>query len=335
MTNGDGLGFVPAGNNLFEMIEFTLTKNPPSNPLLDCGDTAEPLLETACFGVNVAKVREVIRLPALSPVLGKRRDVLGVFQLRGKAIPAIHLASAIGFSSEPVSASAQVLVTEISGRLTGFVVAGANRIRRVSWDDVLPPQTDMFSGITGMLLDAQNRFVFIIDFEKILADIETGRSAEAESTAARQAPKNDIRSGFSRLSPVVMIVDDSATARRAMRDILSAFPCEVVECTNGEQAWQESLQLCQSHRPFLVISDVEMPRLDGYSLVKKMRADERFLKTPILLHSSLSGEANRQRALSVGADAFIVKFNRDELQVALTTCFDVLANSFAAESKAS
>jgi two-component system chemotaxis response regulator CheV len=317
------------------MIEFTLTKEPPSNPLLECGNAPEGLLETAFFGVNVAKVREVIRLPALSPALGKRRGVLGVFQLRGKAIPAIHLASAIGFSSEPVSATSQVLVTEISGRLTGFVVAGANRIRRVSWDDVLPPQTEMFSGITGMLLDSQNRFVFIIDFEKILADIESGSGFEHVGSGEVFKQKVEAPRTSTAVSPVVMIVDDSATARRALREILSEFPCEVVECHNGEQAWLEGVQLSQKKKPFLVISDIEMPRMDGYSLVKKMRADERFLKTPILLHSSLSGEANRQRAMSVGADAFIVKFNRGELQVALTTCFDVLAQSYVVERKAS
>ncbi|MBM3381556.1 MAG: chemotaxis protein CheV [Betaproteobacteria bacterium] len=335
MANGDGLGFVPAGNNLFEMIEFSLTKQPPCNPLLDCRTEDEPLVETAYFGVNVAKVREVIRLPALSPVLGKRPDFLGVFQLRGKAIPAIHLASAIGFSSEPVSASSQVLVTEISGRLTGFVVAGANRIRRVSWDDVLPPQTDVFSGITGMLLDAQNRFVFIIDFEKILADIDSTRGHESALASESFKLNNAAQRQPLGARPVVMIVDDSATARRALREMLVSYACEIVECTNGEQAWLEGVELSRKSRPFLVISDIEMPRLDGYSLVKKMRADSRFANTPLLLHSSLSGEANRQRALSVGADAFIVKFNRDELRVALTTCFEVFSKMNVVESKAS
>lgn len=329
MTNNNNLGLVPAGSNFFELIEFTLTRKQPANPLVECdNDATAALVEPTLFGANVVKVREVIRLPALEPSLGKRPEVLGVFQLRGRPIPAIHLGCALGFSKEPVSQSAQVLVTEFSGRLTGFVVAGARRTRRVSWDEVIPPQNDIFGGITGMMLDEKKRFVFMIDFEKIVADIECEQSSMLLDPALHAMA---IASRFPTTSttgcelPVVLVVDDSSTARKAFIEILRHFSCEILECIDGEQAWQECLRLRAQRKPFMVISDVEMPRLDGYSFVRRIRTDSSFPEIPFLLHSSLGGDSNKERALAAGADAFIGKFNRNEINLAVETCLSVLS----------
>lgn len=329
MTNNNNLGLVPLGSNLFELIEFTLTRKQPPNPLLESdNDSSASLVEPTLFGVNVAKVREVIRLPALEPSFGKRPEVLGVFQLRGRPIPAIHLACALGFSKEPVSQSAQVLVTEFSGRLTGFVVAGARRIRRVSWDEVIPSQKDIFGGITGMMLDEKKRFVFIIDFEKILADIEGGQSPMLPQPTlhamAIASPFPTTGTTGSEL-PVVLVVDDSSTARKALIEILRHFSCEILECSDGEQAWQECIRLREQKKSFMVISDVEMPRLDGYSFVRRIRTDSSFPEIPFLLHSSLGGDSNKERALAAGADAFIGKFNRNDINLAVETCLSVLS----------
>ncbi len=329
VADNNNLGLVPVGSNLFELIEFTLTRKQPLNPLLDSDDdSSASLVEPTLFGVNVAKVREVIRLPALEPSLGKRPEVLGIFQLRGRPIPAIHLACALGFSKEPVSQTAQVLVTEFSGRLTGFVVAGARRIRRVSWDEVIPPQKDIFGGITGMMLDEKKRFVFIIDFEKILADIEGEQSPMFEQPAlqAMTMVSSFPQRGFHGSDlPVVLVVDDSSTARKALIEIVRHFSCEIQECGDGEQAWQECLRLRERKKSFMVISDVEMPRLDGYSFVRRIRTDSRFAEIPFLLHSSLSGDSNKERALAAGADAFIGKFNRNDINLAVETCLSVLS----------
>lgn len=326
---------IPVGSNLFELIEFTLTRSQPANPLL-AGETAaeehSPLSEPTLFGVNVAKVREVIRLPHLEPALGGRREILGLFHLRGIPVPAIHLSAALGFSQEPVSPAAQVLVTEFSGRLTGFVVAGARRIRRVSWEEVIPPQKELIGGITGMMLDEKKRFIFILDFEKVLSDLES-----ADAPAGSQVPAHFQASGLLRTLPVaqpvaaqqvpvVLIVDDSPTARKALQEIVGGFPCSVLECGDGEQAWQECLRLNVRGIPFMVISDIEMPRLDGYSFARRVKTDGRFSQTPFLLHSSLSGQANRERAMASGADAFIGKFNKSDIQAAVETCLLALGN---------
>lgn len=341
MSTQSGTGQIPIGSNLFELIEFTLTRKQPISPLLETQQesTEEQIFEPTVFAVNVAKVREVIRLPVLEPSLGKRPEVLGVFQLRGVPIPAIHLACALGFSQEPLNSSAQVLVTEFSGRMTGFVVAHARRIRRVSWNEVMPPQKDLFGGITGMMLDEKRKFVFIIDFEKVLSEIEGQEFARSAAPAERPPVLQSLQSlqllqsvGRIQKTPVVLIVDDSTTARRALLEIVRSFPCDVLECGDGEQAWQESLRLQGRDIPFMIISDVEMPRLDGYSLVRRMRTDARFINTPLLLHSSLTGEVNKERALAAGADAFIGKFNKRDLLAAVETCLSVLMQEDRAAS---
>lgn len=332
MSNSRVSEQIPIGSNLFELIEFTLTRQQPLNPLLgsdESGVQQSIVEEPTLFGVNVAKVREVIRLPALEPSLVKRPEVLGIFQLRGAPIPAIYLSAALGFSREPVLPSAQVLITEFSGRMTGFVVAGARRIRRVSWDQVIPPQKDLFGGITGMMLDEKKRFVFILDFEKILLDIDAGENAQGATRLSDGVSSRSLSSlKSSRVDglPVVLIVDDSTTARKALLDIVGHFPCSIVECVDGEQAWQECIKLKNRDVPFMVISDVEMPRLDGYSFARRLKTDPRFEETPFLLHSSLSGAVNRERALASGADAFIEKFNKHDIQLALETCLSVLGN---------
>lgn len=336
MAEAKSPGQIPVGSNLFELIEFTLTNGRFNNPLLDqdSGRGSEPLIEEpTLFGVNVAKVREVIRLPRLEPSLGKRPEVLGIFELRGQPIPAIHLSYALGFSQEPVLPSAQVLVTEFSGRLTGFVVASARRIRRVSWDQVLPPQRDLFGGITGMMLDEKKRFIFILDFEKVLSEVQADEMAETYAPPAfapqvfPAAMHAQAVTGMRLVSdelPAVLIVDDSSTARKALLDIVKNFRCNIVECIDGEQAWSECVNLSNRGVPFVVISDVEMPRLDGYSFARRLKTDPRFAGTPFLLHSSLTGAANRERALASGADAFIGKFNKRDIIAALETCLAAL-----------
>lgn len=335
MSFKESFGQIPIGSNFFELIEFTLTRTQPDHPFIT--DAELTLGEPTLFGVNVAKVREVIRLPILERSFGKRQEILGVFQLRGLPIPAIHLAFVLGLSQEAVGPSSQVLVTEFAGKTTGFVVASARRIRRVSWNEVIPPQRELFGGITGMMLDDKGRFIFILDFEKLLADLEDVETPRESSVrpdiyAGSSAVFQDrvFSSEFKRPSslrarPSVVIVDDSATARKALLEIVRSFPCGIIESHDGEQAWQECLKLHANGTPFLVISDIEMPRLDGYSFARRLKADPRFAKTPFLLHSSLTAEANRARALAAGADGFIAKFNAQDIEMAVTACLQALS----------
>jgi len=314
---------ITAGSNLFELIEFSVTRSAPT-----------------LYGVNVAKVREVIRLPHIVPCLTTCPEVLGVFNLRGVPIPAIHLSKAIGYTDDEVNTNSQVIVTEFSRRVAGFVVSGTRRIRRVSWDKVLPPTSDAFSSITGMMLIENQDFIFILDFERILIDIENrGRSQAALPNFEAHVPDNermtlrrssdnraigenpqDQATGPSQRAPLIMVVDDSPTARRALKDILRALSLDVIEFPNGEQAWSalNDPHFMEQFGPIdLVISDVEMPRLDGYSLVKRMKESATLKTLPIVLHTSLTGDVNRDRAKQSGADAYVSKFNRREIMEAI------------------
>ncbi|APJ03800.1 chemotaxis protein [Silvanigrella aquatica] len=313
------------GSNIFELIEFTATKT----SVVPTSDRKTPIL----YGVNVAKVREVIRLPIIVPCLTNAPEVLGVFNLRGAPIPAIHLAKALGYDDEPVTPSSQVIVTEFSSRKAGFVVAGTRRIRRVSWDKVLPPSSDAFNTITGMMLIENQDFIFILDFERILLDIESrsggqGTSAyaiEGASQSGASAPNQGGSLGGASAPaaskrPLILVVDDSPTARRAICELLRGMQLDIIEYTNAEAAWKDlstAEEGSDLSKVQLIVSDVEMPKLDGYSFVKRIRGNEKLKKMPIILHSSLTGDVNKDRAKQAGADAYVGKLNRKEIVEAL------------------
>lgn len=308
-----GKEVLEVGSNLFELIEFAVT--PPKS--VESPLTGEQqILKPSTFGVNVAKVREVIRLPQIVPCMTKCPEVMGVFNLRGLPVPVINLAMALGQPAEPITPSSQVIVTEFAKRIAGFVVSETRRIRRVSWDKVLPPSSEAFNSITGMMLIENNDFLFIIDFERILVEIE-GKAApqqapsrgsdrgSSDGSSQSAAPAASKPAGDQKM---VLVVDDSSTARKAITDMLRSMNLDVIEYPNGEAAWQ-GLKSGEA-KVELIISDVEMPQLDGYSLVKRIREDGDLKKLPIILHSSLSGSVSEERALQAGANAYVTKFNK-------------------------
>lgn len=206
--------------------------------------------------------------------------MLGVFNLRGAPIPAIHLAKALGYDEETVTPTSQVIVTEFSSRKAGFVVAGTRRIRRVSWDKILPPSSDAFNTITGMMIIENQDFIFILDFERILLDIESRSGGQGSSgysventgiTSASQASAQQGGAPAAAASkrPLILVVDDSPTARRAICDMLRSMQLDIIEYTNGESAWKDlstAEEGSDLSKVQLIVSDVEMPKLDGYSL---------------------------------------------------------------------
>ncbi len=319
--NSIGRPMIEVGSNIFELIEFTATRTGTVND----SDRKTPIL----YGVNVAKVREVIRMPVIVPCLTNAPEVLGVFNLRGHPIPVIHLAKALGYNEEVITPSSQIIVTEFSRRLAGFIVAGTKRIRRVSWDKVLPPSSEAFSTITGMMLIENQDFIFILDFERILLDIEgrnggnLGGVSEINESVQSHLISSQANSSSTepvKKKPLVIVVDDSPTARKAISGMLRGLNLDVIEFSNGEIAWKEMNSSGSDGlvgQISLIVSDVEMPKLDGYSLVKRIRAHEGLKHLPIILHSSLTGEVNRSRSVEAGANAYVAKLNKKELVEAL------------------
>lgn len=263
--------------------------------------------------LNVFKVREVLRCPPITPLLGQHAHVAGSVDYRGKTIPAIDMALALGLPPLAGTAQAHMVVTEFSRSVQAFIVGAVDRIVHVDVANVEPPR----EGMVGPRINATTRvdgaLVMIVDVEQILADVSG--VAQALSPALHGAASQG-EPGRRR----VLIVDDSSVARRNLEEIAKGLGLAYTLAHDGAQAL-EILRGAVSEDgdglPSLVISDIEMPRLDGYALTRAIREDPAFARVRVLLHSSLSGGFNADTVASVGADRFVAKFNPDVLAKAI------------------
>ena len=311
---------IEAGSSIFELIEFTMERT------LNDGRKMR-----GNYGVNVAKVREVLRMPKINPLASRIPEVAGIFELRGVAIPVINLARALGDQDSPVTEAHQIIVTEFSKKRAGFVVSATKRIRRVHWDRVMPPSAESEASITGMTLIENNEFLFILDLERILIDIEAKALGHttvqplgmiptaAEMGQANAATGATSNNGFERGRRTILLADDSKLIITTVKSALVNSGYRVYEATDGMQAFeilQKNALSKTEPRIEAVVSDVEMPRMDGLTLTKKIRGDEALCHLPILLHTSLSGHANQDAGIKVGANGYVVKNNiRDLLEL--------------------
>lgn len=258
----------------------------------------------ATFGVNVFKVREVLPAPVLQRVPRSHRLVQGVFDYRGVVMPVIDMATALGLPTPPRH---HVVVTEFNRTLQAFIVDGVERILHVDVADVLPPDSD--DGFLTAMTRYDGRTVQIVDIERILVEINGGPVISQEQ--AQAVPKQPWR---------VLVADDSQVARRQVEDTIRSLGLEPVSVPDGARAlaWlREQAAAGRLGDLALVVSDVEMPRLDGYALTAEIRRDPALSGLYVLLHTSLSGVSNRAMVERVGADCFITKFSRNELSRAL------------------
>lgn len=298
-----------AGSNIFELIEFSLERR-----------LADGRIIKGTYGVNVAKVREVVRLPSINPLASRIDGVAGVFELRGIPVPAINLARVLGDKDAPITPSQQIIVTEFSGRRAGFIVTQTHRIRRVAWEKVLPPSGGSEASITGMTLIEDNGFLFILDLEKIINDIElascpasNGDSQHLTTGLAKMAEDetasgNALEGMPSIAGLTVMFVDDSKIVMNYARTVLRKAGAKVVEATDGKQAFDLLTGTGgRTANVDIVVTDVEMPRMDGLTLTRSIRADARFQALPVILHTSLSSYSIKEASQSVGANGLIVK----------------------------
>lgn len=268
------------------------------------------------FGINVFKVREVLRRPALEHMPSMHPLLAGSFDYRGDTIPVIDLARAMAYPPLVKAPNASVIVTEFSLGVQGFLVADVDRIIHCDGTDMVAPtpalgfgpRVNAISRIGGTLLA-------VIDVEQILDAVARPR-AEVSPRLQRSASELGVTQRR------VLVADDSAVARMQLERTLQQMHFEAVMTTNGAEALEmlESASTNAEHFD-LVISDIEMPRLDGFALVRAIRADRRWQGTRVILHSSLSGGSNEAMAASIGADRFVAKFQPDLLA---TTILDLL-----------
>ncbi|MDU9389158.1 chemotaxis protein CheV [Pseudomonas japonica] len=266
------------------------------------------------YGINVFKVREVLQCPSLTLLPKASRVVRGVANIRGATIPILDLAMATGLppleNQDP--SKSFVIITEYNTKTQGFLVHSVERIVNMNWEEIHPPpkgtgRDHYLTAVTRV----DNKMVEIIDVEKILAEVAP--ASEAVSTGVVNAEVHS-----KAVSLRVLTVDDSSVARKQVSRCLQTVGVEVVALNDGRQALDYLKNLVdEGKRPeeefLMMISDIEMPEMDGYTLTAEIRNDPRMQNLHIILHTSLSGVFNQAMVKKVGADDFLAKFRPDDL----------------------
>lgn len=294
-----------AGTNKLEILLFTLGT-----------DSRNGRRET--FGINVFKVREVMRTPPITAAPEMPAAVEGMVSLRGALVPVVDLAKYAGVQTD--TPRDIMIVTEYNGHTQGFLVEALDTILRLDWGMMrVPPEmlvAQMGGLVTAVTELADGRLVMMMDVEKVLSE----------------TTKYDDEFMYRSIVPIdkpectVFFADDSVVARKQIERTLQAMNVKYVAAINGRQAWEElekmaayavSLGRPVNEMVSLVLTDIEMPEMDGYILTKKVKSDPRFAGVPVIMHSSLSGMSNQKLGQSVGVDEYVPKFEPQKLSETL------------------
>lgn len=264
------------------------------------------------YGINVFKVREILQCPNLTLLPKSNPIVRGIASVRGRTIPVIDLSLAIGRDEHESLHDGFVIIAEYNMKEQGFLVGAVERIINLNWEEIHPPPKG-----TGRdhYLTAVTRFddqlIEVIDVEKILAEV-----SPAPEEVSGDALTEQLR--ISALNKKILIVDDSSVARKQVLRCLQALGVTVIALNDGRSAYEYLKGMLSEGRDpatelLMLISDIEMPEMDGYTLTAKIRNDARLKDLYILLHSSLSGVFNEVMVKKVGANDFLAKFRPDDL----------------------
>ena len=295
-----------AGTNKLEILMFTLGM-----------DSRSGRRET--YGINVFKVREVMRIPAITKAPDMPAAVEGMVSLRGALVPVIDLAKYTNMQTD--TRPSIMIVTEYNGHTQGFLVEGVDTILRLDWSSMKVPPEMLNAQLGGLVVAVtempDKRLVMMMDVEKVLAD--TGNFGTDE-VLFKHIPQISVA------NRTVFFVDDSPVARKQIARTLDAMGVHYISAVNGKKAWEELRRLADSadvaHVPVsnliqVILTDVEMPEMDGYMLTRKIKGDQRFNNIPVLMHSSLSSQSNQQLGKAVGVDEYVPKFEPQKLSQTL------------------
>ncbi|MFL0803069.1 MAG: chemotaxis protein CheV [Agarilytica sp.] len=264
------------------------------------------------YGINVFKVKEVLQCPSLSEIPKRNPVIRGLAHIRGGTIPIMDLKLATGHPALDDLANCFVIIAEYNRSTQGFLVKGVERIVNMNWSDIHPPpkgagRNNYLTAVT----EVEGKLVEIIDVEKILAEVTPLR--EHVSAEIIEAAQEEIS-----VQKHILIVDDSSIARKQIQKVVEALGVKTTLRKDGKEALEflESL-VEQGKDPYqellLVVSDIEMPEMDGYTFTAEVRANPGLKDLHIILHTSLSGVFNEAMVKKVGANDFLAKFHPDEL----------------------
>ena len=296
-----------AGTNKLEILLFTLGLDPRTG-------------RRETFGINVFKVREVMRTPSITAAPEMPASVVGMVSLRGALVPVVDLASYVGMSAD--TPRDIMIVTEYNGHTQGFLVEAVDTILRLDWAQMRVPPEMLTANMGGLVTAVTelpgDKLVMMLDVEKVLSET-TRYDDDFLFKDIAQLPAAD--------EHVVYFADDSSVARKQIQQTLEAMGVRYVAAVNGRQAWEELKKVAAraeaskrklSDLVSLVLTDVEMPEMDGYILTKHIKSDRRFAGIPVIMHSSLSGNSNQQLGFSVGVDEYVPKFEPQRLAQTLS-----------------
>ncbi len=288
-------------SNEMELVDFRIYKKMPDGKIYE-----------GIYGINVAKVKEIIKMPELTELPGGGEYIEGIFDLRGVVVPVVNLAKWMGItepSEEEMKITKRVIITEFNNVLIGFIVHDAKRIRRISWKDIEPATFSASHGnldkskITGITRIENNEILLILDLESIVEEV------------GLYNPSLDTDLEVEHFDGIALVLDDSNTARKIEVEALKKMGFDVIEATDGEDGLDKLNELYTvygentKNKLKLILSDVEMPKMDGFHFAAKVKEDSRFDGVPIVFSSSISDAFSETRGKEAGADEYLVKFD--------------------------
>lgn len=296
-------------NNKFELLLFRLGEAP--------GGKRREL-----FGINVFKVREILVMPTITEMANAPENVLGVANIRGQIITVINLPKIIGCTPKNNSTPI-LLVTEYSRSTQAFAVEEVSEIVRLDWEQVLAAEDKGGNKVTSIArLDGNNedsRLAQVLDVETILREVLP--STESDLTIKQNHEKIELPPGT-----VILAADDSPLARSMIESGLNSLNLPFIMTKTGLEAWKLLQSMADEaiaegktiqDKIGVVVTDLEMPEMDGFTLTRNIKNDKRFKSIPVVIHSSLTGDANEDHVKTVGANAYVAKFVAEEFAAAL------------------
>ena len=298
------------GSNKFELLLFRL-------------GTDSALGQSELFGINVFKIREIVAMPVITPIVGGSPHSLGVVNLRGQVIPVLDLPSIVGCT--PKTGLNIMLVTEFARTTQAFAVESVEDIARLDWNQVMSAES---SGAAGKLVTSiarldgntdNTRLAQVLDVEAILQMVSP--SDEHQVDPQKVGAKLLLRPGT-----IVLAAADSFVARSLIEQELTVLQAPYEMTKSGKEAWDRLNMLADAaeaegktvlDKVALVLTDLEMPEMDGFTLTRNIKQSARLSGLPVIIHSSLSGSANEDHVRSVGADGYVAKFVAEDLANAL------------------
>jgi len=286
------------GTNELELVDFRIFKE-------ENGEVYEGI-----YGINVSKVREIIKYPKLTELPGVPDFIEGIFDLRGVVIPVVDLAKWMGIKvPENTNIQPRVIIAEFNNVLIGFVVHEAKRIRRINWNDIEPASFVSGHGvldkskITGVTRIENNEVLLILDLESVVEEL------------GFYQPEVDADIKVESFSGMALILDDSATARKIVKDAMTKMGFTVIEAKDGKEGLEKLEEIYNiygdqvKNELKIIVSDVEMPLMDGFHFAARVKDDPRFNEIPIVFNSSISDHFSEQRGKDAGGEGYLVKFD--------------------------